>query len=338
MPTFVDAFAGAGGLSLGMRNAGFDSLYAFDLDPLSCTTHRNNLQGVVECRSIDDVRADKLLRRVGSPDVVVGGPPCQGFSTQRRGQPTDVRNDLVTRYFHFALAMRPRVIIMENVPGVLGSRGRLHMKQVTQLCLDNGYDLTSSIVDAVMFGVPQHRRRAVIVAWDPSSAKPFEFAEMKLCESDVTVRAAIGDLPTPPDNYMEHPQFANHIRVRMSARNIERIGYVPQGGGRLDVPEHLRLPCHRDSDHRHLDVYGRLTWDQPSGTITAMFDNFTRGRFAHPSEDRNITNREGARLQSFPDWYVFSGPKKDVARQIGNAVPPLLAQALGTRVLAQLKI
>jgi len=229
------------------------------------------------------------------------------------------------------------VIIMENVPGVLGSRGRLHMKDVTQLCLDHGYELTSSVVDAAMFGVPQHRRRAVIVAWDPSNAKSFDFAAMKPRDFNMTVRDAIGDLPQPPDNFTEHPSFANHARVRMSALNIERIGYVPQGGGRLDIPEHLWLPCHRENSHRHLDVYGRLMWDQSSGTITAMFDNFTRGRFAHPSENRNITNREGARLQSFPDWYVFSGPKKEVARQIGNAVPPMLARAIGNAVMAQLE-
>jgi DNA (cytosine-5)-methyltransferase 1 len=337
MATFIDAFAGAGGLSLGMANAGLNSLYAFDLDELSCQTHRRNLHGEVEHRNIYDIDPRKLVKRVGTPDVVVGGPPCQGFSTQRRGSPIDSRNDLVTQYFRFALAVRPRVIAMENVPGVLGTRGRSHMMDVFRLINEHGYDIIANVVDAASFGVPQHRRRAVVVAWDPSRAKPFDLTKLTDSGPVSTVRDAIGDLPSPPIDFTEHQSFSNHTRVRMSARNLERISYVPQGGGRLDVPERLWLPCHRTNRHRHLDVYGRLSWDRPAGTITAMFDNFTRGRFAHPAEDRNITNREGARLQTFPDWYVFVGPKKDVARQIGNAVPPLLAEVVGRQIIAQLK-
>jgi DNA (cytosine-5)-methyltransferase 1 len=112
---------------------------------------------------------------------------------------------------------------------------------------------------------------------------------------------------------------------------------VPAGGGRLDIPEELQLPCHRNAGaHRHLDVFGRMEWDKPAPTITAVFDNFSRGRFAHPVDDRVITGREGARLQSFPDSFRFLGTKKRVARQIGNAVPPLLAQAIGRSVLEAL--
>ena len=146
-------------------------------------------------------------------------------------------------------------------------------------------------------------------------------------------RDALAGLPPPLADFTEHPQYHNHLRVKMSERNIERIRFVPEGGGRLDIPEELQLNCHRGAAHRHLDVFGRMRWDEPGPTITAMFDNFTRGRFAHPSEDRSITGREGARLQSFPDWFKFKGPKKDVARQIGNAVPPQLAEALGRELI-----
>ena len=122
--------------------------------------------------------------------------------------------------------------------------------------------------------------------------------------------------------------------MRISDLNRQRIGHVPPGGGRLDIPEELQLPCHRNAGaHRHLDVFGRMEWDRPGPTITALFDSFSRGRFAHPERDRAITGREGARLQSFPDDFVFEGAKKQVARQIGNAVPPLLAQALGRALL-----
>lgn len=140
---------------------------------------------------------------------------------------------------------------------------------------------------------------------------------------------AIGDLPSPPADGSEHPIVPNHYReARLSALNKERIRHVPQGGGRLDLPAHLQLACHQGS-HRHLDTYGRLAWDQPSVTITARFDSFTRGRFGHPVEDRSLTLREGARIQGFPDEFVFLGNREECARMIGNAVPPPLAEALG---------
>ncbi len=136
----------------------------------------------------------------------------------------------------------------------------------------------------------------------------------------------------------EHPLYANHVRVRISELNIKRIAHVPPGGGRADLPTDLQLRCHLNANrHRHLDVFGRIWWDRPGPTVTAMFDNFTRGRFAHPEHDRSITAREGARLQSFPDTFRFYGPKKDVARQIGNAVPPLLAKAVGGALMSVLK-
>jgi len=335
--TFVDGFAGAGGLSLGLHQVGLRSLLAFDNDPVACQTLERNLGGRVVNGSLSSIDPQVLKHDLGVPDVVVGGPPCQGFSTQRRGERGDVRNDLVTQYFEFALAIRPRAIIMENVPGVLGARGHGHMSEVFSMLDDSGYRVDHRVVDTATLGVPQRRRRAIIAAWDPDRALPFDFDALTAVRPSRTVRDAISDLPSPPEDYSEHPRFANHVRVRMHEINLRRISYVPPGGGRLDIPEHLQMACHRDSDHRHLDVFGRLQWDQPAGTITAMFDNFTRGRFAHPAEDRNITNREGARLQSFPDDYVFAGAKKQVARQIGNAVPPMLARSIGQQVIRQLQ-
>jgi DNA (cytosine-5)-methyltransferase 1 len=337
-PTFVDCFAGAGGLSLGMTEAGFESIYAFDAEPIACKTLRHNLGEIVDAARIEDLDANEIASRVGTPDVVLGGPPCQGFSTQRRGARLDPRNDLVKRYWAFALTLQPKVIVMENVPGVLGTRGSSHMDAVKEIILDGGYQVASTVVDVSAIGVPQRRRRAIVVAWSPGSAKPFDFSAFVTDRRPLTVREAIGDLPSPPLDFTEHPMYSNHTRVRMSDRNLQRIAHVPPGGGRLDIPEDLRLACHKDGNHRHLDVYGRLAWDEPAGTITAMFDNFTRGRFAHPEENRNITNREGARLQSFPDWYAFCGAKKEVARQIGNAVPPLLGRVIGEQVAKQLSL
>jgi DNA (cytosine-5)-methyltransferase 1 len=319
-----------------MSEAGFDCLYAFDLDPVSCSTLRHNLGGQVDVKAIEDLDPEEVASAIGTPDVVVGGPPCQGFSTQRRGSKTDPRNGLVRQYWEFALALQPKVIVMENVPGVLGTRGAAHISFANELIRAAGYESGASVVNVSMIGVPQRRRRAIMVAWDPRRAKPFDFSIFLTDCGPKTVRDAIGDMPSPPANFSEDPAYPNHIRVRMSDRNIERISHVPPGGGRLDIPEELQLDCHRGSDHRHLDVFGRLSWDEPAGTITAMFDNFTRGRFAHPNENRNITNREGARLQTFPDSYLFLGAKKEVARQIGNAVPPLLGRVIGEQILKQL--
>jgi DNA (cytosine-5)-methyltransferase 1 len=149
------------------------------------------------------------------------------------------------------------------------------------------------------------------------------------------VREAISDLPSPPSDGALHAEIANHAReARLSALNLERLQHIPPGGGRENLPEHLQLPCHKNNPtHRHTDVYGRLEWDRPSGTITARFDSFTRGRFAHPVEHRSLTLREGARLQTFPDDFHFEGNREEVARQIGNAVPPLLAEALGKALM-----
>jgi DNA (cytosine-5)-methyltransferase 1 len=331
--SLIDSFCGAGGLSLGLLQAGFRTIFAFDSDGLACQTYNANLDPVAHTATMKDIGSSvDLIRPSQRLDLLAGGPPCQGFSSQRRGSADDSRNELVGEYIGFAIALRPRVLLLENVPGLIGSRGRAQLAAGLPLLQQAGYDWTSAVLDAADFGVPQRRLRAIVVAWDPQDAKPFRFPEA-LEAPRVTVRDAIGDLPEPPDDYSVHPSFPNHVRVRMSARNLERISHVPPGGGRLDIPSGLQLPCHRGTSHRHLDVYGRMQWDEPAPTITAMFDNFTRGRFAHPDEDRNVTGREGARLQSFPDTFNFVGPKKDVARQIGNAVPPRLAIHIGTALI-----
>src|SRR5262249_30219412 len=145
------------------------------------------------------------------------------------------------------------------------------------------------------------------------------------------VRTALAGLPEPPADGSAPDGPAHHRRTRLSALNRERLRHVPPGGGMQDIPPHLRVRCHRDGPVRigHRYVYGRLHPDEPAATLTARFDSFTRGKFAHPWADRNLTLREGARLQTFPDDFVFEGNQEEIAAQIGNAVPPLLAEALG---------
>ena len=338
----ADLFCGAGGLSFGLRQAGFTPVFAADFDRHACATYAHNLGAHVhqlDLATIDPNDLASLVREeCGTVDVVAGGPPCQGFSIQRRGTKTDSRNDLVLRFSTFATTLRPRAIVMENVPTILGPRGKEFVEQVTSEWVEAGYSVHRAVLNAAEYGVPQLRRRAFIVGIRRDLDAVFSFPNPRLRPNEYkTVRDAIADLPPPPRDFSEHPDFPNHRRVAASEINLERLSFVPEGGGRLDVPLHLQLPCHVNSNgHRHLDVFGRLWWERPAGTLTAMFDNFTRGRFAHPEQNRNITGREGARLQSFPDHFEFLGPKKDVARQIGNAVAPLMAQAVGEALLEAL--
>ncbi|MFF3320744.1 DNA cytosine methyltransferase [Streptomyces sp. NPDC002889] len=332
----IDAFAGAGGLSLGLEKAGFSVALAFDNDQVAVDTHRKNLAGRAEV--VDAAAADgKTLLQLagierGQLDLLAGGPPCQGFSLQRRGARDDPRNLLVLRYLNWLDEMRPRAFLMENVAAIRSVRGKHLVEAVEAAARGLGFEVHAAILDAAEFGVPQRRRRAFLVGLPKgvpfSWPTPVDFVR--------TVGEAIRDLPSPPEDGTCHPQFANHYReARLSALNVERIKHVPPGGGREYLPKHLQLACHQ-GNHRHLDTYGRLSWDEPSVTITARFDSFTRGRFGHPEEHRSITLREGARLQSFPDSFAFLGNREDGARLIGNAVPPLLANAIGNSISASL--
>ncbi|MGY3553948.1 DNA cytosine methyltransferase [Williamsia sp. R60] len=331
----IDAFSGAGGLSLGLSNAGFDMRLAFDNNQIAVDTHRKNLPGRAEVLDAAMTSGSELLELAGlergEAALLAGGPPCQGFSLQRRGARDDPRNLLVLRYLDWLDEIRPRAFLIENVTAIRSIRGTHLLNAVEERAKELGFDVHSKILNAVDFGVPQRRRRAFLVGV-PSGSKFFWPAESD--KPPRTVRDAFTELPAPPRDGTPHPFVPNHYReTRLSARNVERIRHVPEGGGREHLPERLQLKCHSGT-HRHLDTYGRLSRDEPAVTITARFDSFTRGRFGHPTEDRSITLREGARLQSFPDDFVFLGNREDGARLIGNAVPPLLAEQIGKSILA----
>lgn len=332
----IDLFAGAGGLSLGLRESGFLVAAALDNDPVAAKTYRANLGDHMECASIEDVSASELMERAGvrrgECALLTGGPPCQGFSLQRRGSREDARNKLVLQFVRMVEEVRPRLFLMENVGGLLTKHGRPFLEEFGRRAAQLNYVIHLELIDAADYGVPQRRRRAILVGERIGESAPVFKFPLPAGLAPRTVRDAIGDLPSPPQDGSSHLAYANHYRERrLSALNIERIKHVPQGGGREDLPERLQLACHRNnSGHRHLDVYGRLAWDAPSVTLTARFDSFTRGRFAHPIEHRSITIREGARIQTFPDSFVFLGNREEQARQVGNAVPPLLARSLGS--------
>jgi DNA (cytosine-5)-methyltransferase 1 len=224
---------------------------------------------------------------------------------------------------------------MENVPGLVGKRGRELVSAFEKEMAAAGYCVEAVMVNAAEYGVPQTRRRVIYYGWRQEEA-PFRLPGPSHSENEfVSAWDAIGELPSPPEDLTPHPSDELHRRTRLSPLNQRRIELIPPGGGMQDLPVELRVDCHKNGADRigHRYVYGRLARDKPAATITARFDSFTRGKFGHPREPRNITLREGARLQTFPDRFRFSGTQEEIAAQIGNAVPPLLAEVLGRAVV-----
>lgn len=330
----VDLFCGAGGLSYGFQSAGFNIVFAADNDAKSVETYRKNVGDHAHVIDIFDQSGVSIQSAIGKAikvDVIVGGPPCQGFSIQRRGSDLDQRNDLVIEFGRIVKELKPQLFLMENVSGLLSKRGAFVLGKLKDVLGEVGYEFHLKKLDASHFGVPQARKRVFLVGVDRSqSVTPFTFPEedIRFVSRPKTVRDTISDLVS-----VESSEVLNHRADNLSDINLARIRSITAGQGRDALPSHLQLPCHRsNSSHRHLDTYGRMPWDGLAPTITARFDSFSRGRFGHPTLDRTITLREGARLQTFPDHFEFIGTKVEVARQIGNAVPPLLAQKIAEEI------
>lgn len=329
----IDCFCGAGGLSLGFKMAGFKSLFAFDNDQ-SCINTYNQNHGphgfVMEAEKVSKfaIKSETGLD-LSEVDVVAGGPPCQGFSVQRRGNDNDSRNNLVCDFIRIVEEIRPRFFLMENVGGLMSKRGKPFLEKIKDFSERANYYLHISKLLAYDYGVPQMRRRVFLVGelLDKGLTR-FEFPNPVNNGNVKTVRDAISDLMIAKEH-----EVPNHRADKLSDINLKRIRSIREGQGRDSLPPDLQLPCHKNNkNHRHLDVYGRMAWDQPSATITARFDSFSRGRFGHPVLNRTITLREGARLQSFPDTFIFYGTKVQIAKQIGNAVPPLFAKAIAENI------
>lgn len=333
----IDLFSGCGGLSLGLTRAGFRVLTAVDVWDTALKSYQRNLPHRTICADVSQF-GDELLRshQVKVPeelDLVAGGPPCQGFSIQRIGADHDPRNSLVLQFARVVLELRPKAFLMENVTGLLGKRGKEVADAFRKTLTRGGYEITSTIINAADYGLPQLRRRVFIVGWRSPINGAFRFPLPTHDPSTYrTVMDVISDLPHAPAR--ESANDPLHFKMRLSALNEKRLSMIPPGKGFESLPPELRVQCHRNGSAKigHRNVYGRLAADRPAGTITARFDSFTRGMFAHPVENRNITLREGARLQTFPDSFEFIGTQEDIAAQIGNAVPPQLGEILAQQL------
>lgn len=336
----VDLFCGIGGLTHGLRESGIDVVAGIDLDP-SCKyayEHNNSGAGSFICKNIDEVKGkeiDKLLKDF-DVKVLVGCAPCQPFSTHQKDKKHRERHKdwgLLRQFGRLAEEVLPDYISMENVPELM--RESIFTEFVTKL-KELNYSVTYSVVKAEEYGVPQHRRRLILLA---SKRGTISLIGPTNCEKNVvTVRQVIGKLPAikAGETCKDDPL---HTASALSRKNLQRIqASVPNGTWR-DWPEELRLDCHKkNSGQTYPSVYGRMAWDETSPTITTQFYMYGTGRFGHPEQDRALTLREGAILQSFPPEYKFvqSGEKlsrKAIARHIGNAVPPKLGEAVGKSIV-----
>lgn len=373
-PRVIDLFSGCGGLSEGFRQAGYQVGLGLDFDEEACRTHELNQPDTkVLCTDVTSVSGADLLAEsgFGEVDVVIGGPSCQGFSTQgRRGawaSDDDPRNLLYREYARLVGDLRPEWFVMENVPGLLWyNRGEFGRK-VFAVFQRLGYEVDHKIVLAADYGVPQLRRRLIIVgnrvgksfSWPEQShmgavrRDAIELWERRRREEyphlgpHRTLWDAIGDLPAIPADggkeempypeavrgeYQElmrdgSPRLYDHQSPPLPTVHWELIRHVQEGQTWREIPPELlpeRFAKIRRTDGTNL--FARPERTRPSYTIITQFGNVTTGAYTHPLQDRALSAREGARIQSFPDWYGFTGALTSKYRQIGNAVPPLLAR------------
>lgn len=333
----VDLFSGVGGLSYGLQEAGIDVVAGVDLDGTCDYPFRVNIRAPFYKRDVRKLDGDELAAMwpKGSVRMLAGCAPCQPFSSYRRGVDTsrEAQWPLVDEVRRLVEGTMPEVVTMENVPRIGGTP--IFKAFVTRL-EEIGYSVDFQSCYCPAYAVPQHRRRMVLVA---SLLGEIRVPKGKVTPADyVTVSQAIRGLP-PLGHGEADPADRLHKSRTLTDVNLERIKNSKPGGTWKDWREDLRAPCHRKSSGSTFrNVYARMVWDEPAPTITTLSYNFGAGRFGHPEQDRAITLREGAILQSFPRQYDFVAPEDPVqfaplGRLIGNAVPPKLAEAVGNAIV-----
>ncbi|MBI3145221.1 MAG: DNA cytosine methyltransferase [Pseudogulbenkiania sp.] len=343
----VDLFAGAGGFSAAAMQANIHVVAAVEMDKHACSTYRANLVDKVEDagrrpklyeKNILDLNPRDLLdahfSEDSSCDIVLGGPPCQGFSVHRINDAGvgDPRNSLILRYFKYVQYLKPRAFLMENVPGLLWPRHKKFLDAFLDESKRSGYRILGPTpLDARDYGLPQRRKRIFVLGvrndvffndaeWPPKPSHGSEKARLKDPDLKVWVNAAVVFARPLPEN------DENSIHMNHSAALVEVFKATPLNGGSRHDSGRL-LPCHDDHDG-HNDVYGRIDPAKPGPTMTTACVNPSKGRFVHPTEHHGITARHAARFQTFPDDYVFKGGLMAAGKQIGNAVPIMLGEVL----------
>lgn len=342
----IDFFSGAGGTSLGFASVNhvipaFKMLGGCDINAVSAQTYSHNYGTPLineDIRSLahDPQKLHELLDRIGydpkKPTILIGCAPCQGFSSHRKkhwNEEEDVRNSLVIAFAEIVEQIMPDAIVMENVPEFLSKRYWHYFSAAKSRFEKIGYIVKQNIYNAAMFGVPQERFRSIVIAMKKEFLMPVGILEPSEYK---TVREAIGNLPPVPAG-VAYPGDPMHKSAAHKESTLDVIRQVPHDGG--SRPAGIGPKC-LDKTKGFSDVYGRLYWDRPSITITHYARNPASGRYTHPEQDRGLTAREVAILQSFPNGFEFTGKSDDIYRQIGEAVPPLLATGVAVDVLVEL--
>jgi len=338
IPAF-DFFCGAGGLTRGLIDAGFRVLAGFDFDPGCRETYEHNNPGArfVECdiRTLTFERLRGLSSEYDFREMLFAGcAPCQPFSQQTKGSRRCHDATVLGSFARLVETTRPGYVLMENVPGIARVKGNSTFRRFLRTLEDLSYQYDYGVIDAKHHGVPQNRRRLILIAARGHRPRLPEKNYGTGRSPYITVRRAISHFP-PVRAGETHPDIPNHTASSLTPLNLDRIRHTPHDGGdRRSWPRRLRLECHTGDYEGHTDVYGRMSWDAPAPTLTGRCHSLSNGRYGHPTQDRAITFREAAALQSFPDEYIFFSSNRHIARQIGNAVPVRLAEALGRQILS----
>lgn len=331
----VDLFCGAGGLTNGLRRTGIDVRLGVDIDSACEFPYTKNNSSKFLNKSVDELNVGDLLPafRKNSYKLLAGCAPCQTFSTyNQKATESDDRWWLLRQFSRLISEISPHLVTMENVPGLLD---QVVFAEFVESLKSNDYSVTFEVVNCADYGLPQQRNRLVLLASKLGEIKllsPDEF-----CHEKMTVRKAIAHLP-PLSAGSACINDPLHQSSALSELNLRRIKYSKPGGTWRDWPKELVADCHKKASGKtYPSVYGRMTWDDPAPTMTTQFFGFGNGRFGHPDQDRAISLREGAILQSFPADYQFMPPgsqvlQKVIGRLIGNAVPVKLGEVIGESI------
>jgi len=332
----IDLFAGAGGMTLGFTQAGFVPILAVEREKDFAETYAANFGSHVLAEDIATIVDSGGINC--DADIVIGGPPCQGFSNLTGNRVNDPRRAMWRFFMDVVESSNAKVFVVENVQNLLkAAEGEAIIKQAKKL----GFHVTSGILTASNFGVPQNRRRAIIIG---SRLSEIELPTPK--SRKMTVRQAFNGIPLKPthSSLIASPATGPdlHIGRNPTSTSLERYRLIPPGGNRFDLQRlapHLTPDCWIKKTKGGTDLFGRLDWDIPARcTIRCEFYKPEKGRFLHPSEDRPITHWEAARLQTFPDTFQWCGTKIRIAIQIGNAVPPVFARAIAEHLMSHMEI
>lgn len=350
----IDLFAGAGGLTLGFTDdlfcGEFECVFGVDNDAAAVRTHNLNFGDHGICANIEAWLESKP--KVPKADIVVGGPPCQGFSLLNKNREGDHRRALWEPFMDVVELSGASVFVIENVQGLLKSP---EFEDITARAETLGFSVVADVLNSADYGAPQTRKRTIIIGWRVSKyGTDIAFPPQRTHSSDPksnglprwkTVRDVIADLPEPKGTEIRgcKPPLDLHFGRTPTAKSLERYKAVPPGGNRFDLQKNapqITPQCWINKKSGGTDLFGRLWWDRPSVTIRTEFFKPEKGRYLHPVKHRPITHREAARLMGFPDEFRFVGSKIEIARQIGNAVPPALGGAVACLVadlLAKIK-